>query len=75
MVILEPRVFEDERGYFLESYNESEMAEAAIRQRFVQDNHSYSVRNVVRGLPTSYVTLRASLYELWRVKFCTSPWI
>ena len=50
MVILEPRVFEDTRGYFLESYNEREMAEAGIRQRFVQDNHSYSVRNVVRGL-------------------------
>jgi dTDP-4-dehydrorhamnose 3,5-epimerase len=50
MVILDPRVFEDARGYFLESYNEKEMAEAGIRQRFVQDNHSYSVRNVVRGL-------------------------
>jgi len=50
MVILEPRVFEDARGYFLESYNEREMEEAGIRQRFVQDNHSYSVRNVVRGL-------------------------
>jgi dTDP-4-dehydrorhamnose 3,5-epimerase len=50
MVILEPRVFEDTRGYFLESYNERELEEAGIRQRFVQDNHSYSVRNVVRGL-------------------------
>jgi dTDP-4-dehydrorhamnose 3,5-epimerase len=50
MVILEPRVFEDTRGYFLESYNERELAEAGICQRFVQDNHSYSVRNVVRGL-------------------------
>jgi dTDP-4-dehydrorhamnose 3,5-epimerase len=50
MVILEPRVVEDRRGYFLEGYNERDMAEAGIRQRFVQDNHSYSVRNVVRGL-------------------------
>jgi len=50
MVVLEPRVFEDARGYFLESYNERELAEVGIRQRFVQDNHSYSVRNVVRGL-------------------------
>jgi dTDP-4-dehydrorhamnose 3,5-epimerase len=50
MVILEPRMFEDTRGFFWESYNEREMAEAGIRQRFVQDNHSYSVRNVVRGL-------------------------
>jgi dTDP-4-dehydrorhamnose 3,5-epimerase len=50
MVILEPRVFEDTRGYFLESYNETDMAVAGIQQHFVQDNHSYSVRNVVRGL-------------------------
>jgi dTDP-4-dehydrorhamnose 3,5-epimerase len=50
VVILAPRVFEDARGYFLESYNERELAEVGIRQRFVQDNHSYSVRNVVRGL-------------------------
>jgi dTDP-4-dehydrorhamnose 3,5-epimerase len=50
MLILEPRIFQDDRGYFLESYNEREMAEAGIRQPFVQDNHSYSVRNVVRGL-------------------------
>ena len=45
-----PRVFEDARGYFLEVYNENDMIEAGIRERFVQDNHSYSVRNVVRGL-------------------------
>jgi dTDP-4-dehydrorhamnose 3,5-epimerase len=50
MVILEPRLFEDARGYFLEGYNERDMAEVGILQRFVQDNHSYSIRNVVRGL-------------------------
>ena len=50
LLILEPRVFEDARGYFLESYNERYMAEVGIDERFVQDNHSYSVRNVVRGL-------------------------
>ncbi len=50
MVIIEPRLFEDARGYFLEGYNERDMAEVGILQRFVQDNHSYSIRNVVRGL-------------------------
>ena len=50
LLILEPRVFRDARGYFLESYNEREMAEAGIGEQFVQDNHSYSVRNVIRGL-------------------------
>jgi dTDP-4-dehydrorhamnose 3,5-epimerase len=49
-LVLEPRVFGDERGFFLESYNETTMEEIGIRERFVQDNHSYSTRNVVRGL-------------------------
>jgi dTDP-4-dehydrorhamnose 3,5-epimerase len=48
--ILEPRVFGDARGFFLESYNEQSMAAAGIAHKFVQDNHSYSRRNVVRGL-------------------------
>lgn len=48
--ILEPRVFGDERGFFFESYNENVMAEAGILDRFVQDNHSCSSRNVLRGL-------------------------
>lgn len=50
VLLLEPRVFSDERGFFLESYNERTFAEAGICERFVQDNHSYSSRNVIRGL-------------------------
>jgi dTDP-4-dehydrorhamnose 3,5-epimerase len=49
-LLLEPRVFGDERGFFLESYNEQTMADVGIRERFVQDNHSCSQRNVLRGL-------------------------
>jgi len=48
--ILEPRVFGDERGFFLESYSERVFAELGIRHRFVQDNHSRSAQNVLRGL-------------------------
>jgi dTDP-4-dehydrorhamnose 3,5-epimerase len=48
--ILEPRVFGDERGFFFESYNYKVMAEVGIAERFVQDNHSSSRRNVLRGL-------------------------
>jgi dTDP-4-dehydrorhamnose 3,5-epimerase len=48
--ILEPRVFEDERGFFLESYSQQAMAAAGITELFVQDNHSCSSRNVLRGL-------------------------
>lgn len=48
--VLEPRVFRDERGYFLESYNQKGLADAGIVETFVQDNHSCSFRNVLRGL-------------------------
>jgi dTDP-4-dehydrorhamnose 3,5-epimerase len=50
VVILEPRVFGDERGFFLESYNDKTFANLGIEERFVQDNHSGSRRNVLRGL-------------------------
>jgi dTDP-4-dehydrorhamnose 3,5-epimerase len=50
VVIVEPRVFGDERGFFFESYNEKAFAELGIAERFVQDNHSSSRRNVLRGL-------------------------
>jgi dTDP-4-dehydrorhamnose 3,5-epimerase len=50
VLLLEARVFGDNRGFFLESYNERTFAELGIPDRFVQDNHSYSCRNVIRGL-------------------------
>ncbi|MGI8501736.1 MAG: dTDP-4-dehydrorhamnose 3,5-epimerase [Hassallia sp.] len=51
VVVIEPRVFEDERGFFCESYNERVLQEKAnIGERFVQDNHSRSAKNVLRGL-------------------------
>jgi dTDP-4-dehydrorhamnose 3,5-epimerase len=48
--VLEPRVFRDERGFFFESYNQQSMAGLGISENFVQDNHSSSSRNVLRGL-------------------------
>ncbi len=48
--VLEPRVFGDERGFFFESYNQQMMADAGIHETFVQDNHSRSSHNVLRGL-------------------------
>ena len=50
VVIVEPKVFEDERGYFFESYNEKEFVENGITNRFVQDNQSKSSYGVIRGL-------------------------
>ena len=50
VLVIEPKVFGDSRGFFLESYNERTMRELGIGERFVQDNFSFSVRNVLRGL-------------------------
>lgn len=50
VLLLQPKSFGDARGFFLESYNEKSMEEIGIRERFVQDNHSYSAHNVLRGL-------------------------
>jgi dTDP-4-dehydrorhamnose 3,5-epimerase len=50
VVVLEPKVFGDERGFFLESYNRRTFEELGIDRDFVQDNHSRSQRNVLRGL-------------------------
>jgi dTDP-4-dehydrorhamnose 3,5-epimerase len=50
VLIVEPVVFGDDRGFFLESFNEREMHSIGIDAHFVQDNHSRSQRNVLRGL-------------------------
>jgi dTDP-4-dehydrorhamnose 3,5-epimerase len=49
-LVLEPTVFKDDRGFFLESYSERTFAEMGIKDRFVQDNHSFSKQGVLRGL-------------------------
>ncbi len=51
VLILEPQVFGDERGFFYESFNARRFAEATgVNREFVQDNHSRSARGVLRGL-------------------------
>lgn len=50
VVILEPRLFEDERGYFFEAFSEREFAEKVRECHFVQENEAYSTYGVVRGL-------------------------
>ena len=50
VLVLEPKVFGDERGFFYESYNRRAMIEAGIPDDFVQDNHSRSAKGVLRGL-------------------------
>lgn len=51
VLVIEPKVFGDERGFFLESFNQRQFAEkTGVTLNFVQDNHSRSTRNVLRGL-------------------------
>jgi dTDP-4-dehydrorhamnose 3,5-epimerase len=50
VVLIKPRAFRDDRGYFMETWQEQKFAAADIQARFVQDNHSHSVRHTLRGL-------------------------
>ena len=50
VLLIEPRVYGDERGFFFESWNRRSFAEAGLEAEFVQDNHSRSAHNVLRGL-------------------------
>ena len=50
LLIIKPKVFEDSRGYFYESYNKERLREAGIDHEFVQDNQSLSSKGVLRGL-------------------------
>lgn len=50
VVIIEPRLFKDERGYFFESFNQKEFEDKVCKTKFIQDNESKSSYGVVRGL-------------------------
>ena len=50
LYVIEPTVHGDSRGYFVETYNQKDMAEAGLNMVFVQDNQSMSVKGVLRGL-------------------------
>lgn len=52
--IIEPTIFKDERGWFMESWNSNKFNRNVIERVFVQDNHSYSLKNVLRGLHFQY---------------------
>ncbi|MCI9593543.1 MAG: dTDP-4-dehydrorhamnose 3,5-epimerase [Lachnospiraceae bacterium] len=50
LYVIEPKVFPDPRGYFMETYNEQDFHEEGLKMKFVQDNQSMSVKGVLRGL-------------------------
>jgi len=65
-LLLEPQVHGDERGFFVESYRHSALAEAGVHDTFVQDNHSRSSRGVVRGIHFSIGDGQAKLVRCAR---------
>ncbi len=50
LILITPKVMYDERGFFLESYTKNEFEKLGIKDEFVQDNHSLSIKNTLRGL-------------------------
>lgn len=50
LILVEPKVFEDDRGFFMETYHAERYARYGISKKFVQDNHSKSVKGTLRGL-------------------------
>ena len=64
VVIIEPDIYRDARGFFLEYFNQRKYAEAGVRATFVQDNHSRSMKNTLRGL---HAQLRSPQGKLVRV--------
>jgi dTDP-4-dehydrorhamnose 3,5-epimerase len=66
VLVFEPKVFGDARGFFYESYNKRALEEAGVRAEFVQDNHSGSRKGVLRGL---HYQIRQPQGKLVRVLF------
>jgi dTDP-4-dehydrorhamnose 3,5-epimerase len=62
--LLEPRVFTDSRGFFLESYNQRTFAPLGIHAQFVQDNQSYSKKGVLRGLHYQVARAQGKLVQV-----------
>lgn len=78
LLIIEPKIWRDGRGYFLESYHSRRYADAGLPERFVQDNHSCSARGVLRGLHGQFPRAQGKLVrvvegEIWDVAVDLRP--
>ncbi|WP_371803612.1 dTDP-4-dehydrorhamnose 3,5-epimerase [Candidatus Lokiarchaeum ossiferum] len=70
--LVQPDVFEDERGFFLESYSQIKMEKLGFNYTFLQDNHSKSIKNTVRGLhfqlpPGQVKLVRCTKGKIWDI--------
>lgn len=64
VLVIEPSVFEDKRGFFMEAYQQKKYRESGIDHDFVQDNLSYSVRRTLRGLHYQFPHAQAKLVQV-----------
>lgn len=68
VLVIEPKVFRDERGFFTETFNTRALASSGIPTEFVQDNHSRSTRGVLRGLHYQLTSPQGKLVHVARGK-------
>ena len=68
VLILEPKVFRDERGFFVETFRETTLRETGINETFVQDNHSRSSKGILRGLHYQLIQPQGKLVRVSRGK-------
>lgn len=68
LVVIEPKVFGDERGFFMESYNKEEFEKLGLKIDFIQDNHSRSKAGVLRGLHFQFKYPQGKLVRVVRGK-------
>lgn len=78
LLLISPKIFRDDRGWFQESYNRSAFEAAGIRDAFVQDNHSASTRGTLRGLhfqthPGQAKLIRCTRGKIWDVAVDIRP--
>lgn len=66
VVVIKPKVFGDQRGYFLESWQDKKFADAGINARFVQDNHSHSAQYTLRGMHYQIQNTQGKLVRVTR---------
>lgn len=64
VIIIEPSIFKDDRGFFMETYHQKKYAQAGITERFVQDNRSHSRQHTLRGLHYQIVHTQAKIVQV-----------
>jgi dTDP-4-dehydrorhamnose 3,5-epimerase len=64
VLIIEPKIFRDERGFFLETYNQQKYSACGVKETFIQDNHSSSKKGTLRGLHAQRTQMQGKLVRV-----------